>query len=360
MNTSCQNRVEALRAFMEKEGVTAVLVTKIVNLHYFSGFRGDDTCLVITPKETLLITDFRYIEQAHQQTDYEVVEQTQGLFKTTAAELKKRGVRSLAFEGMALCYNNWAFLQKELGSGVQMKGVSLEPLREVKDAEEIACIKKAVAISDMAFDDVLTYLRPGISELDVAAHMEAFMRAHGSEGPSFTTIIASGVRGSLPHGVATGKLLAAGEFVTMDYGAIYQGYHSDITRTVAIGHADEKMRHLYETVLASQKLGVQKVQPGASGKTVDKAVRDFLTEKGYGKNFGHGLGHSLGLEIHEEPRLSPKSTTEHLLVNMLITVEPGVYIAGYGGLRIEDTVLVTEKGGVPLTQADKRLIEVGA
>ncbi len=356
MNNS---RLERIRSFMAAQELDAIVVNKLENLHYFSGFTGDDTLLVISQKVAQLVTDFRYIEQAGKQAPlFEIVEQKHGLLAKTAECIQKLGCKKVGFEGNALMYDDFAALTKLLQGCEFHTAVNLDALRQIKDQEELTCIRKAVEISDLAFDDVLHFLRPGISEIDVAAHMESFMRAHGSERPAFTTIIASGVRGSLPHGVATEKLIVDGEFVTMDYGAVYKGYHSDITRTVCVGHADEKHRKLYDTVLKSQLLGVEKVQLGVSGKSVDRAVRDYLTKEGYGPYFGHGLGHSLGLEIHEEPRLSMSSTCEHLQENMLITVEPGVYLPGWGGLRIEDTVLVTEKGGVPLTASSKQFIEI--
>ena len=225
--------------------------------------------------------------------------------------------------------------------------------------EELACIRRAMEIGDEAFEYILTYIRPGISELDVAAALENCMRQKGSQRPSFDTIVASGKRGSLPHGTATEKLINVGEFVTMDYGAVYKGYHSDMTRTVCMGRADEKQRHVYSTVLKAQELGVSLVQPGASGKEVDRLVRQQIAEAGYGRYFGHGLGHSVGLEIHEEPRLSPSSTCEALAENMLVTVEPGIYIPDWGGVRIEDTVVVKEGGCEILTHSPKELIELG-
>ena len=354
-----ESRLAGIRALMEEKGLDAVVINKLVNLHYFSGFTGDDTLLVITKKTAQLVTDFRYMEQAANQAQlFEIVEQKHGLLKKAAECIRSQGCKKVGFEGNALLYEEFAKLGSLL-TGVDFStALRLDTLRQIKDEEELSYIRKAVEISDLAFDDVLKFLRAGISEIDAAAHMENFMRAHGSERPAFTTIIASGVRGSLPHGVATEKLIVDGEFVTMDYGAVYKGYHSDITRTVCVGHADEKQRKLYDTVLKSQLLGVEKVQLGASGKDVDRVVRDYLTKEGYGPYFGHGLGHSLGLEIHEEPRLSPSSTCEHLQKNMLITVEPGVYLPGWGGLRIEDTVLVTEQGGVPLTASSKQFIEI--
>ena len=357
---STEKRVERLRTLMKEKGVEAMLVSKVVNLRYFSGFTGDDSLLLITAERELLLTDFRYMEQAKAETAFEVVEQKAGLWQQAAKAVQELDCRSLGFEGRDVSFDTFQAFRKLLPSWTEENFISLalEPLREVKDAEEIACLRKAVEISDRAFDDVLQFLRPGISERAVAAHLEAFMREHGSERPAFTTIVASGVRGSLPHGTASEKLLVAGEFVTMDYGAVYQGYHSDITRTVVLGEASEKHRELYHTVLEAQILGVKSLYVGISGKEADRIVRDFLTQEGYGENFGHGLGHSVGLEIHEEPRLSPKSRAEHLAEGTVVTVEPGVYLPGWGGLRIEDTVLLEKRGGVPLTKAAKHLIEI--
>ena len=356
-STHISERLAALRALMGEHQLDAVVITKEVNLHYFSGFRGDDTALVVTREKQFLVTDDRYTEQARQQAPlYELVEQKNGLLLRTSEVLIAEDAKRIGFEGNALTYARWAKL-KELLSGRDFTcALGLGPLRQVKDTEEIACIKKACEIADAVFYDVLDYMRAGRTELDVAAHMEAFMRAKGSEGPSFTTIVASGVRGALPHGVATGKVLEDGDFVTMDYGAIYEGYHSDITRTVVIGTASTRQKEIYNAVLRAQELAMTLIGPGASGKAVDAAVREELQKSGL--SFGHGLGHSLGLEIHEEPRLSPKSACESLAPGMLITDEPGYYEPGWGGLRIEDTVLVTKDGCERLTTSDKKLFEL--
>ena len=241
---------------------------------------------------------------------------------------------------------------------MELKPLRLDPLRQVKDAEEISCIREACRIADSAFHDALRWLRPGIAEREVATRLERFMQELGSERPAFPTIVASGSRGSLAHGVATEKLIAPGEFVTMDFGAVFKGYHSDMTRTVCAGRADERQRRVYAAVLRAQMKGLSEVRAGASGKDVDRAARECLAADGLAEHFGHGLGHSLGLEIHEEPRLSPKSTCEHLEPGMLVTVEPGVYIPGWGGVRIEDTVLVTAGGGERLTTSCKELVEL--
>jgi Xaa-Pro aminopeptidase len=354
------DRLEKIRAFLDEKNLDGIIVNKLENLHYFSGFTGDDTMLVIMGASAVLVTDFRYTEQAAKEApNFEIAEQKEGLLTKVADVIRKAGMdgKRIGIEGKALVYVHFLRFQELLPKAVLVP-VELDSLRQVKEAEELAKIRRAVAISDKAFEDVLTYLRPGLTEIEVAAHMENCMRMLGSERPAFATIVASGIRGSLPHGTASEKTIAPGEFVTMDFGAVYRGYHSDITRTVCIGFADEKQRNLYEVVLQSQLLGERLVRPGVGGKAVDKEVRDFLERAGYGEHFGHGLGHSLGLEIHEEPRLSPSSKCEHLEPNMLVTVEPGVYLPGWGGLRIEDTVLVTEDGCEPLTQSRKELIEL--
>lgn len=353
-----KSRLEAVRSLMAEKALDAIVVTKYVNLHYFSGFRGDDTTLVIGRDEAMLITDNRYTEQAGQQAPlFEIVEQKEGLLQKTAECVKKIGARKVGFEGNALIYRDFVTLT-DLLEGIDFTtALELDALRQVKDAEEIRYIRKACEIADIGFQDILTYVRPGMTEVQVAAHLENCMRENGSEGPSFTTIMASGIRGVLPHGIATDKVIGEGEFLTMDYGAIYAGYDSDITRTICVGHADEKQRRIYHAVLESQKLALELIKPGVSGKSVHIAVQDNLAKYDLKQYFGHGLGHSLGLEIHEEPRMSPKK--DYILQeNMLITDEPGVYIPEWGGLRIEDTVLVTKNGCEPLTKSNKELIEV--
>lgn len=352
------NRINALRNLMEEQELDAILINKRVHLHYFSGFRGDDSALLIFRDCALLITDSRYTEQAeYEAPDFEIICQRDGLWKKVSECVRERGANVVGFEGNAVLFETYEKLRK-LMEQVELKPVKLDELRQVKDEEEIALIRKACEIADFAFLDIIGFIRPGISELEVAARLEQHMRSLGSERPAFTTIVASGKRGSMPHGIASEKLIVSGEFVTMDYGAVYEGYHSDMTRTVCVGRASDEQRALYRTVLDAQKLGVSLVKPGASGREIDALVRQRLTDAGYGEYFGHGLGHSLGLEIHEEPRLSKKSDCESLLPNMIVTVEPGVYLPEKCGIRIEDTVLVTETDGVPLTKSGKELMEI--
>ncbi|MCI7611852.1 MAG: Xaa-Pro peptidase family protein [Selenomonadaceae bacterium] len=356
-----RERLIRLREYLREQGLDGVVVSKLENLHYFSGFTGDDSMLVIGMNTAQLVTDFRYVEQAAEEApDFQVKKQEKGLLKRVAEIINEDGLSKVGFEGGSLCYDWHRKIAGQLHDVDFSHSVSLDSLRQIKSQEELACIRRAMAIGDEAFAYILTYIRPGISEMDVAAALENCMRQKGSLRPSFATIVASGKRGSLPHGTATEKLINVGEFVTMDYGAVYKGYHSDMTRTVCVGRADEKQRHVYSTVLKAQELGVSLVQPGASGKEVDEKVRRQIAEAGYGRYFGHGLGHSLGLEIHEEPRLSPSSTCEALAENMLVTVEPGIYIPDWGGVRIEDTVAVREGGCEILAHSPKELIELGA
>lgn len=354
-----QNRLTALRSLLAEKNLDGVIVTKYVNLHYFSGFRGDDTTLVITKDKALLVTDNRYTEQAQKQAPlFEVVEHKHGLLQKTAELIKKLGCRNVGFEGNAIIYDVYAGLAALL-DGVEFKTpLNLDALRQIKDEEEIGYIRKACVIADKAFEDIVNFIKPGMTEIAVAARLEQVMREAGSEKPSFDTIVASGLRGSMPHGTATEKCIEEGDFVTMDYGAKYEGYCSDITRTVCVGHASDRQREVYNAVLGTQNMVLDAIAPGKSGKEIDAASREFLKKYDLAQYFGHGLGHSLGLEIHEEPRLSPSSTCEHLEPGMLITDEPGVYLPGWGGLRIEDTVLVTKTGSERLTKSNKELVEI--
>ncbi len=360
MNINIENRILRLRELLKEQICDAVIINKEENLHYFSGFRGDDTLLFITQSNCFLITDSRYTQQAKQQTDFTVIEHKMGIFEKTVEIAKKSEVKSIAFEGNALLFNSYTRLN-DLLSEYEIDfstSINLDQLRIIKDDEEITLLKKAILISDEAYKHILKYVKVGMSENEVAAELEDKMRRLGSERPAFTTIVASGKRGALPHGVATDKLINNGEFVTIDFGAVYKGYHSDITRTFCVGKASDKQKEIYNIVLNAQLLGLKEIAPGKSGKQVDAPVRKYIKDAGYGEYFGHGLGHGVGLEIHELPRLSPLSPTKELRENMLVTDEPGIYLPDFGGVRIEDTVLVTANGSQPLTRSEKRLIEL--
>ena len=236
--------------------------------------------------------------------------------------------------------------------------INFAKLRAVKREDELELMRKAAKIGDDAFAALLPQLKVGMTENDARIILESEMLKRGSEEPSFATIVASGNRSSMPHGVASDKIIDAGDFITFDFGAVYKGFHSDMTRTVVMGPASEQQKNLYSIVLEAQKRGVAAVRAGITGKELDAVCRDYIRERGYTKEFNHGTGHGVGLEIHEEPVANPKSDTV-FSENMIITVEPGIYLSGEIGLRIEDSVIVKADGCELLTHSPKELIEIG-
>lgn len=353
-----QRRINLLRSFMAKQELDSMVISKPENRRYFSGFTGSAGLLVITESTAQLITDFRYVEQASQQApDFEVVRHGQLIYETISQLAETLGLKRTGFETDFVSFETYESLRKSLAR-TELSPVKLDHLRTQKDCDELACIKKAVAIADAAFNRIVDVIAVGMSERDIAVELETVMRRMGSERPSFTTIVASGVRSSMPHGVATDKLLEKGDYVTLDFGAVFQGYHSDMTRTLVMGTATERQKNIYQTVLSAQLIGVQAVRPNRLCRDVDAEARNVIAAAGYANYFGHGLGHCVGLAIHEDPRLSPLSESAVLAENMVVTVEPGIYIPDWGGVRIEDMVVVTASGCEILTGSVKQLIEI--
>lgn len=352
------SRLNNMRKKMLKEQLEGFVVARPENSRYISGFTGGEAILFILMEQAYLLTDFRYIEQATAEApEFQIIKVSHvshDLF-SSLADLGQ-SIRRIGFEGDYITLENYRKMEKALP---QAEFISLpelvSQLRSVKDESEIAIIRRAVEAADKAFAEVLQEPLIGQSEEEIALVLEFAMRKAGASGRSFDFIVASGWRGSLPHGMASSKRTQKGEFLTMDFGAIVQGYCSDITRTVSLGEPDAKQREIYEVVLAAQKAGIDAVKPGLTGKEIDAAARKIITEAGYGEFFGHGLGHSVGLAIHEGPNFN---TREERVIEpgMVITVEPGIYIPDWGGVRIEDMILVTENGCEVLTQAPKDLI----
>ncbi|WP_206812745.1 aminopeptidase P family protein [Paradesulfitobacterium ferrireducens] len=349
------SRLTKLRTKMTSEKFDAFLCMRPENRRYLSGFTGSAGMLLITQDQAFLLTDFRYLEQAAAQApEFQVVKIGNEPFKTLA-ELDQ-GIEVLGFEGDFVTFEEYGKLEQNFArTRLVSRPELVNHLRSVKEPSEIELIREAVRIADDAFSEILQFISVGQTEAEIALHLEFSMRQAGASGPSFDFIAASGWRSAMPHGVASSKKVQQGEFLTLDYGAIYQGYCSDITRTVCLGEPDEKQRALYDTVLAANRAGIAAVRPGLTGKEVDAAARKLIEDAGYGEYFGHGLGHSVGLAIHEGPNLSPRE--ERVLEpGMVVTVEPGIYLPDYGGVRIEDMVLVTEQGCEVLTKAPKDLI----
>jgi Xaa-Pro aminopeptidase len=274
-----------------------------------------------------------------------------------ADELKKLGLKRLAFESDHITVAGWQSLCQIEGIEWVSEPSPFSGLRRLKDADELAMIKRAVEIADKAFAHLLNFIKPGLTEREVAAELEFTMRRGGADKIAFETIVVSGVRGALPHGKATDKVIQSGELVTIDFGANYSGYNCDITRTIAVGHADSEQRERYRLLLSAQTAACEAVKPGAVCKDVDAVARDIITQAKYGEFFVHGIGHNIGREVHELPFLSVVEEAK-LEAGMVLTIEPGIYIPGWGGMRIEDDLFITESGAEILPKSPKELIVV--
>lgn len=354
------SRLDRIRERIGSEGLDALLVTGPQNRQYLSGFTGSAGMLLITLAEALLITDFRYVEQASTQAPlFKVVQAGVPMLGTVRAELEGRGVKRAGFEQDHLTYGQFLTHRDGL-PGIELVPCEgwVEKLRMVKDPTELGHIRAAVAATDAAFEHVLGFLRPGLTEREVALEVEFFLRKQTGGKAAFDVIAASGPNSSLPHAVPTDRVLQRGDFVKLDFGASSGYYVADLTRTVVLGEASSEQRAIYDIVLEAQLTAIAAVAPGKTGLEVDKVARAFLTAAGYGENFGHGLGHGIGLVVHESPRLNTSDETV-LQPGMVCTVEPGVYIPNWGGVRIEDDVVVTDKGCEVLTKSRKDLIVLG-
>ncbi|MBN3556086.1 aminopeptidase P family protein [Fictibacillus nanhaiensis] len=353
------NRVERARQLFDTFDIDALLITSSSNRFYLSGFKGSSGVLLITKDEAVLITDFRYKTQAAEQAEgYRVVMHTDPIPQEVAKLTKELSVRKLGFEQDHVTYSTYRTYETHLDDiNTELVAVSgiVEKLRLIKDESEIKIVKDAASIADAAFSHIIDYIRPGLTEREVSNELEFFMRKNGAISSSFDIIVASGYRSALPHGVASDKKIETGELVTLDFGAYYKGYCSDITRTVAIGNVSDELKEIYQVVYDAQMLGMKGIKPGMTGKDADALTRDYIASKGYGDYFGHSTGHGIGLDVHEAPALSMKSDTI-LEPGMLVTVEPGIYISGLGGVRIEDDALITKDGNESLTHATKTLL----
>ena len=348
-------RIEAIRRQLKEKSAEAYLVTKKENKYYLSMFHSTSFELIITEDRNYIVTDFRYAEAAQDlEPVYEVI-RTDNNYKLTDF-LKELRLNVLALEYSHTSVASWNRLQEELPETHldNFDGVT-ERIRCIKDAAELEATKKAEHIGDQAFEYILGVIRPGISEKEIALRLELKMRELGASGLSFDTICVSGVRSSMPHGEPSDKLIEKGDFVTMDFGCVYEGYCSDMTRTVAVGSVTEKQKLVYETVLAAQQAAAEVMRAGARASDVDKAARDLIDQAGFQGCFGHSLGHGTGLEIHEMPYASPVSK-DILQAGMTLTDEPGIYIPGEFGVRVEDLCTITENGIINLTESKKELI----
>jgi len=349
-------KIEKLRSNFSQHGIDGILITSPFNRRYISNFTGSAGVVLISADKAQFITDFRYIEQATKQCEgFEIIKFSGSIPEEAARLAKKLGIQKLGFEEDHLTYSSFKVYEKEIEAKLVPTSGIIEKLRLIKTDAEINILKVAADIADAAFKHILDFIRPGKTELEVSNELEFFMRRAGATSSSFDTIVASGHRSALPHGVASNKVIETGDFVTLDYGAYYNGYVSDITRTVAVGEPNAKLKEIYDIVHEAQFKGMEGIKPGISGKEADALTRDYISEKGYGEYFGHSTGHGIGLEVHEGPGLSMKSDII-LEPGMVVTCEPGIYIPGLGGVRIEDDTLITKDHNVALTHSTKELI----
>lgn len=355
------NAVCELKKFA-KDNNTAVYITSEENNKYFTGFASSNGYLIVTAETSFFLTDSRYIEAAgHEISVIDEILETKGFEKTIVPLFENMGIKRISIEQSRTTIDRLIVMKKLLPFAEIITDNSLDKkidgLRSVKCEEELKAIAKAQEIAEKAFNHILGFIKPGITEKDVSLELDFFMLKNGAEALSFETIAVAGANGSKPHGVPGDYVLCEGDFVTMDFGAVWGGYHSDMTRTVAVGEVSEEMRLVYETVLKAQKAGLDKIKAGASCKEVDAAARQVITDAGFGKYFGHGFGHGVGIEIHESP-YEGISSTAFLEKGNVVTAEPGIYIPGKFGVRIEDMVCVTEDGYRNFTKCEKELIVI--
>ena len=353
-------KLKKLRDKLAKKDYEAILITKPENRYYLSGFSGTMAHLLITQKQAYLLTDFRYLEQAKKETnDYKIVNIKKKRLNTLKKLTEKLGLSNLAFEAGDVSYQQYEKYEKNLSLKLIPAKNLVEDLRLIKDDSEIEKLKSAVEITDKAFEKIISEIKLGMSEKELALKLEFYQKKLGAEANAFDFITASGARSSLPHGVASNKLIAKNELITLDFGAVKDGYHSDMTRTIFTGQkANAKQKELYSIVLKAQQEALSSIKAGKKANEIDKVARDIITDAGYGDYFGHGLGHGVGLEIHEAPRLSQGSDTV-LKEGMVVSVEPGIYLPEECGVRIEDLVVVKKDGIINLTESTKEFICLG-
>lgn len=338
---------------LQQHDLDAMLFTDMVNIRYLTDFTGTDGALIVANEDTWLLCDSRYTVQAARQSACTVIEYKKKQ-SSLVDHLKSKKLHRVGFESSVVTYAEFIELKQLARTDVEWVAVEdASSIRVLKDESEITLIEQAASFSAQAFNEVVALITPGVTESEIALALEIAIRKCGCEEKSFDFIVASGERGALPHGVASGKVINSSELVTIDFGGRYSGYYSDETITCALGKPAEKMRTVFDIVLEAHDRAITSIKPGVPLKDVDAVAREYIKKCGYADYFGHGLGHGVGLEVHEAPRVSPlsKGLTE---VGMVFTVEPGIYLPDIGGVRIEDIVVVTEEGCRILTRLPKK------
>ncbi|MGA2300564.1 MAG: Xaa-Pro peptidase family protein [Candidatus Acidiferrum sp.] len=360
MSANHSQRCRQVASALRQRGLDCLIVTHPANWFYLTGFTGESGALVVERGAATLVTDGRFTVQAREEArGIRVVLQKGGLFAALGEWLRQRGLRRIGFDPFQLSLGQWNAVRKAAGAKcrtIEVEGIP-EGLRTRKDAQELAQMRKAAVVVGEVFESVLPLVRPGVRESELAAELEYQMRRRGASGPSFETIVASGKRSALPHARPTARQLRKNELVVLDLGVILGHYCSDMTRTVYLGRAPRRIRGWYEAVREAQAAGVAAVEAGITCGEVDSTVREVLKTAGLEEHFVHSTGHGLGLEVHEEPRVA-RGQQVRLQAGNVITIEPGVYVEGVGGIRIEDDVVVRATGNEVLTRVKRDLIEI--
>ncbi len=350
------------RLFKElPESVDGALITSNVNRVYFTGMRSSAGTLLAFRKKAYLLIDFRYIEKARAIVrDAEVIDPGKRLMPVIIELIKKHGAGNLAIESREMTVSSLNSLKKGIKGETEIIDTdvlsnAIDAMRMVKDDQELEYIRKAQEIAEIAFDNILNFIKPGVTERQIAMELDRAMLENGAECVSFDTIALTGKNTSMPHGVPSETKVQKGDFVLMDFGAVYNGYHSDMTRTVCVGEPDEEMKKVYDIVLQAE--AIKGARAGIFGSELDMIARKIIERAGFGENFGHSLGHGVGLEIHEAPNAAPKYSKK-LKAGSVVTVEPGIYLPEKFGVRIEDFVILTENGCINLTKCAKNIISL--
>lgn len=353
------NNIERIQEILKERGLDGLLLTDEKNQRYAAGFAFTDGAVLVGREKAWLITDSRYIEAAEKAAAAGVTvwlyDRERPLMERLKAAVREAGMVHLAAEDGKLSHREYLGYEKALGMALLPAGELMAKLRSAKTEEEISAMRAAQAIAERALEEVLPLIRPGITEKQVMAELVYRTLRHGSEGNSFDPIVVSGPNTSLPHGVPGDRVIRRGDFVTMDFGCLKDGYCSDMTRTVAVGEATDEMRNVYNIVLQAQLAGIAVARAGIPGREIDAAARKVITEAGYGPYFGHGFGHSLGLDIHEAPSANSRGE-EPMPVGAVCSAEPGIYLPGRFGVRIEDVMILREGGCEVITKAPKELL----
>ena len=349
-----KDRINSIRKSLSKSDIDTAFISSKDNIRYYSGFTGTLAFLLITEHKSIIVTDSRYTVRAQEESpDYEIYQLKSGdnWIKNSTDQIKSKVI---GFEGNFVSFNMLNQLKERANKDLIWKDYSEQISKErvIKSKSEVEKIEAAISISDRAFNAVSKEIEVGMTEKEIAWEIEKEMRILGAESISFDTIVASGINGSKPHHSPTNKQISNGEAITIDMGAKLNGYCSDLTRTIFIGKPDEKFKKIYNIVLRSQLISIETAKDGMTGEEIDKISRDIISEEGFGEYFGHSLGHGVGLEIHENPGVGPNSKNE-ITPGMVYTIEPGIYIDGWGGIRIEDMVLMTDNGNKLLSHAEK-------